>query len=221
MAAETYRGVDGVNRKIKKIYRGVDGVNRDCKTVWAGINGVNRKVYQSAIGFKALGATIIYQETSSAQMYITVDGKGRPYSRISWAAGCNTLALVFGETLSFTGRRTHMHLSFNGVKSSANDAAYGVQVLQSEKDRYLEKGKYQQIYYVHEPNKSYTFDEDITFSSDKSGIAVAIACDTYEYDMQMNTTINKIVLYPDQYPQGLNIIFPANYTFGDPLEVEV
>ena len=114
-----------------------------------------------------------------------------------------------------------MHLNFSGIKSSQNNAAYGVQVLQREEDRYLEKGKYQGIHYVSEANKTFTFNNDISFSSDKSGIAVAIACDTYEYDMQMNTTIYNIVLYPDQYPQGLNIEFPANYTFGEPLEVGV
>lgn len=47
MAAETYRGVGGVNRKIKEMHRSVSGVNRKVKEVWRGVNGVNRKVFST------------------------------------------------------------------------------------------------------------------------------------------------------------------------------
>ena len=45
MSAETYKGVTGVNRKVKEIYRGVDGVNRKVKENWRCVNGVNQKVF--------------------------------------------------------------------------------------------------------------------------------------------------------------------------------
>ena len=47
MAAETYRGVGGVNRKIKEMHRSVSGVNRKVKEVWRGVNGVNRTVFST------------------------------------------------------------------------------------------------------------------------------------------------------------------------------
>ena len=40
-----YRGVAGVNRKIKEQYRGVEGVNRRIVEQWRGVEGVNRKVF--------------------------------------------------------------------------------------------------------------------------------------------------------------------------------
>lgn len=39
-----YRGVNGVNRQVKKQYRGINGVNREIKEQWRGFNGVNRPV---------------------------------------------------------------------------------------------------------------------------------------------------------------------------------
>lgn len=47
MAASTYVGVAGVNRKLTQIPVGVGGVNRNCKAAWAGVSGVNRQVFSS------------------------------------------------------------------------------------------------------------------------------------------------------------------------------
>lgn len=40
-----YRGVEGVNRKIKEQYRGVEGVNRKIKEQYRVVDGVYRKVF--------------------------------------------------------------------------------------------------------------------------------------------------------------------------------
>ena len=43
-----YRGVAGVNRKIKEQYRGVEGVNRKIKEQYRVVGGVYRKVFDNA-----------------------------------------------------------------------------------------------------------------------------------------------------------------------------
>lgn len=47
MPAAIYRGLSGVNRKIREQYRGVAGVNRKVLVQYRGINGVNRLVFGS------------------------------------------------------------------------------------------------------------------------------------------------------------------------------
>ena len=45
-----YRGINGVNREVKKQYRGVGGVNREIKEQYRGVDGVNRKIFSSDNG---------------------------------------------------------------------------------------------------------------------------------------------------------------------------
>ncbi|MFV0517827.1 MAG: hypothetical protein ACK5MV_10580 [Aminipila sp.] len=42
-----YQGVNGVNRKIKKMFQGVGGVNREVKERWEGVEATNRQVFKS------------------------------------------------------------------------------------------------------------------------------------------------------------------------------
>lgn len=67
MAASTYVGVAGVNRKLTQIPVGVGGVNRACKSAWAGVAGVNRQVFASGtpLSSKAVGSIIKLKESGA------------------------------------------------------------------------------------------------------------------------------------------------------------
>ena len=67
MAASTYAGVAGVNRKLTQIPVGVGGVNRNCKSAWAGVAGVNRQVFASGtpLSSKAVGSIVKIRENGA------------------------------------------------------------------------------------------------------------------------------------------------------------
>ena len=81
MAASTYVGVAGVNRKMTKISVGVGGVNRECRSAWVGVSGVNRQVFTSGspLSSKAIGSIVKIKE-NGVQMPFIVLSHGYPAS---------------------------------------------------------------------------------------------------------------------------------------------
>lgn len=75
MAASTYVGVAGVNRKVSQIPVGVGGVNRACKSAWAGVAGVNRQVFTSGspLSSKAVGSIVKIKENGAQTDFIVLN----------------------------------------------------------------------------------------------------------------------------------------------------
>ena len=75
MAASTYVGVAGVNRKVSQIPVGVGGVDRACKSAWAGVAGVNRQVFTSGspLSSKAVGSIVKIKENGAQTDFIVLN----------------------------------------------------------------------------------------------------------------------------------------------------
>lgn len=107
MAASTYVGVAGVNRKLTQIPVGVGGVNRACKSAWVGVAGVNRQVFVAGtpLSSKTVGSIIKLKESGApVDFYVAkhdyesgLNGAGRTlvvrkdcYDIRNWNNGANT-----------------------------------------------------------------------------------------------------------------------------------
>ena len=102
MAAATYAGVAGVNRKLTKIPVGVSGTNRNSKSAWAGVIGVNRQVFSSGtpLSARAVNSKIKIAVNGVLRNFIILH-QGIPDSSI-YDASCNGtwvwMETVFGDT---------------------------------------------------------------------------------------------------------------------------
>lgn len=105
MAAATYAGVAGVNRKLTKIPVGVSGTNRNCKSAWAGVSGVNRQVFSSGtpLSARAVNSKIKIAVNGVLRNFIILH-QGIPDSSI-YDASCNGtwvwMETTFDDTITY------------------------------------------------------------------------------------------------------------------------
>ena len=89
-----FRGVDGVNREIKKIYRGVDGVNREIKEIYRSVDNRNQKVFDG----NKLKFTDEFFKIERAE------AKGANFD-VDWNSSNQTLKVSFSRSNNMPGQR--------------------------------------------------------------------------------------------------------------------
>ena len=110
MAAATYAGVAGVNRKMTKIPVGVSGTNRNCKSAWVGVSGTNRQVFSSGqpISNLAVGKIVKCTVSGTLRSFIIVH-KGKPANK--YASDCDGVWLM--------SQNSHVLQKWNDVRGEA------------------------------------------------------------------------------------------------------
>ena len=107
-----YRGVEGVNRKIKEQYRGVEGVNRKIKEQYRVVDGVYRKVFaeEPIISFntytlnldKLVGSYELYDYDT--YLFIRINGKhvNGPTNENKVICGWEIQNIQIGDEVTFS-----------------------------------------------------------------------------------------------------------------------
>ena len=135
-----YRGVAGVNRKIKEQYRGVEGVNRKIKEQYRVVDGVYRKVFAEEqiepikpISTytrnldKLVGTYMLYDYDT--YLFIRINGKHRdgPTTTNRVICGWEIKGLQIGDEVTFSYEfRTTGSSSYAGLYyyDGAQDSSY-------------------------------------------------------------------------------------------------
>lgn len=121
MAKQTYIGIGGVARKVKKQYLGVGGVARTVKKGYLGVNGVARQCFAGGtpLSSLAVGTVVQVKESGTAVNYIIVH-QGLPSSL--YDASCNGTWLlrqsVSSQTL-FGSRNPYADSALNSYCNSS------------------------------------------------------------------------------------------------------
>ena len=89
-----FRGVDGVNREIKKIYRGIGGVNREIKEIYRSVDNRNQKVFD--------GNKLKF--TDEFFKIERVEAKGASLD-VDWNSSNQTLKVSFYRSNNMPGQR--------------------------------------------------------------------------------------------------------------------
>lgn len=196
MSAETWRSVDGTNRKIKEMYRSVSGANRKAKELYRSAGGANRKVFSGDV------ICAVTTGGSYAGNQVSVSGNSLNIWDSTSSATNAVLKIIFtfSENLTFGAAGTKI-VSAHGISSGNGNVEM----------RFTNNASavtYSQYASGTTP-ETHTF----TFTSQFSGnVVVMEAIDSttskpsifYRGDLLGSSGIT---FYPAEYPNGLYLAF--------------